>query len=82
MEIIRSSGKDWEIGAQFEGWRVGLLSYGERFSRLSMLEKHVQTDEVFILLKGDATLYVADKDINIAEYKMEKSQRANGTTSL
>lgn len=72
MKIIRSSGEEWEIGTQFEGWRVGLLSYGEKFSRFSMLEKHNQTDEVFILVKGEATLYVADKDIKVSEHKMEK----------
>lgn len=72
MQIVRSSGTPWEIGAQFESWRIGLLSYGEKFSRFFMLEKHNQTDEVFILVKGEATLYVADKDINVSEHKMEK----------
>ena len=72
MQIVHSSGTPWEIGAQFESWRVGLLSYGEKFSRFFMLERHNRTDEVFVLVKGEATLYIADKDINVSEYKMEK----------
>ena len=72
MQIIRSSGKGWEIGAQFESWHVGFLSYEEKCSRFSVLEKHNQTDEIFILVKGEAILRTADKDINITEYKMEK----------
>ncbi|MBQ1225507.1 MAG: cupin domain-containing protein [Clostridia bacterium] len=79
MEIVRSSGTPWEIGAQFEAWRVGLLSYGEKFSRFFMLERHNQTDEVFILVKGEATLYVADKDIKVTEHKMEKGVIYNVT---
>lgn len=72
MEIIKNENKAWEIGAQFEGWLVGLLSYGDKFSRFFMLERHNQTKEAFILVNGTATLYVADKDINVTEYEMEK----------
>ncbi len=77
MEIRRNDGKAWEIGTQFEGWLVGLLAYGEKFSRFFMLERHNQTDEAFILVKGDATLYIADKDINVTEYKMEQGALYN-----
>ncbi len=77
MEIKRNEGKQWEIGAQFEGWLVGLLAYGEKFSRFSMLERHNQTDEAFILVKGEATLYIADKEINVTEYKMERGALYN-----
>ena len=77
MEIKRSEGAAWEVGAQFEGWLVGLLSYGEKFSRLSMLERHNLTDEAFILVDGEATLYTADKDINVTEHFMEKGTLYN-----
>ncbi len=72
MEVKRGGYKQWEVGAQFEGWLVGLLSYGERFSKFSMLERHNKTEEAFILVKGEATLYIADKDIKVTEYKMEQ----------
>ncbi|MBE6607393.1 MAG: cupin domain-containing protein [Ruminococcaceae bacterium] len=77
MEIVRNEGEAWKVGAQFEGWLVGLLAYGEKFSRLSMLERHNQTEEAFVLVKGEATLYTADKDIKITEYKMEQGTLYN-----
>lgn len=72
MEITRGGNEAWTVGAQFESWLVGLLTYGEKFSKLSMLERHNLTDEAFLLVKGSATLYIADKDINISGYKMEQ----------
>lgn len=72
MEIKKSEGNGWEIGALSDGWLVGLLSYGEKFSRLSALERHNLTDEAFVLNCGEATLYTADKDLNITPHKMEK----------
>lgn len=42
-----------------------------------MLERHNQTDEAFILVKGEATLYIADKEINVTEYKMERGALYN-----
>lgn len=38
-------------------WKVGILRYNERFSRLGEMERHMLTDEVFILVSGSATLY-------------------------
>lgn len=38
-------------------WKIGLLRYNERFSRFAELERHMLTDEVFVLLSGVATLY-------------------------
>lgn len=77
MQMIRSEGESWKIGAKFEGWLVGLLSYGGDSARFSMLEKYNQTEKVFVLVKGEATLYTADKDIKITEYKMEQGTLYN-----
>ena len=38
-------------------WKVGMLHYNERFSRLGEMERHLLTDEVFVLVSGKATLY-------------------------
>ena len=39
-------------------WKIGLLRYSERFSRLSEMERHMLTDEVFVLLSGKASLVI------------------------
>ena len=48
-------------------WKVGMLRYNERFSRLGEMERHMLTDEVFVLLSGRATLYT-----DIEEKRMEE----------
>ncbi len=72
MNIVRAENKQWTVGESFEGWRIGLLRYGEKFSKFSMLERHNHTKEAFMLVDGEATLYTADKELKTAEYKMEK----------
>lgn len=71
MKITKSVKGPWEVGACYEGWLVGLLSYYDGFSSLSALERHNLTEEAFILVKGEATLYTADKDLNISDCIME-----------
>lgn len=72
MEIKKNTGKPWEICAQYGAWRVGMLAYGEKFSKFSMLERHNCTDEAFVLVKGEATLYVADEELSVSSHKMEQ----------
>ena len=40
----------------YDSWRVGLITPAERFEKITYLERHNQTDEIFILLKGKAVL--------------------------
>ena len=47
----------FKVMTQFGEWKVGMLRYNERFSRLREMERHMLTDEVFVLMSGKATLY-------------------------
>jgi mannose-6-phosphate isomerase-like protein (cupin superfamily) len=40
-----------------DGWRVGMLRHSVRFSAFTEMERHLTSDEAFILLAGTATLY-------------------------
>lgn len=51
------TGEDFKSVMTFGGWKIGLLRYSERFSKFGVLERHLLTDEAFILLSGAATLY-------------------------
>ena len=42
---------------KFNTWRIGFIKYAERFSMVEYLERHLETDEAFILLDGEATLH-------------------------
>ena len=51
--------------AEYGEWKVGLLRYSERFSRLGEMERHLLTDEVFILTSGKATLYTEKETVTM-----------------
>ena len=57
IEKYTFDGEDFLSVLQFEGWKIGLLRYSERFATFNRLERHNLTDEAFILLEGSATLY-------------------------
>ena len=63
VQISRFTGTDFQVMTQFEGWKIGLLRHSQRFSACRQMERHLETDEVFVLLEGSATLYVEDQKI-------------------
>ena len=48
-------------------WKVGMLHYSERFSRLGEMERHLLTDEVFVLVSGKATLYTESEAVEMEQ---------------
>lgn len=61
IDTFRYTGEGFLALKEFEGWKIGILRHSERFSRLSEMECHLETDEVFVLLEGTATLYTEDE---------------------
>jgi len=57
----------------FGTWRIAGLNHAERFSEAGRVKKsrHLTTDEAFILLEGEATLYVGE---DLTPVKMEKNK--------
>lgn len=62
VEILENTGTDYMPLVWFEGWRVAILNDAPKFRRETMpyLERHKETDEVFVLLDGACTLYIGD----------------------
>ncbi len=75
IEIYDYTDEDFRAVMQFEGWKIGLLRYSDRFSKCGVLERHLLTDEVFVLLSGSATLY--EKSDTIRSYPMETNKVYN-----
>ena len=65
--IEKASHRDpgFKIMAEFDGWKIGILRYNERFSRFGELERHLLTDEVFVLMSGKATLYTDHETVEM-----------------
>lgn len=73
LEIIDYTGKGYESSFFFEKWRIGILNYDDEYKKgnTPFLEKHNETDEVFILVEGEATMLLGD---NAEEIELEKNK--------
>ena len=58
IEILEHNGEGFSKIVCFGAWRVAFLRCEERLAHLKKLERHMETDEVFVLLEGKATLYI------------------------
>lgn len=64
-------------------WRVAILNYIEELEvdQIPYVEAHLETDEVFVLLEGDATLFFADVEngfiTGFSKIKLEKHKIYN-----
>lgn len=55
-EVFAHTGAGYEPTMHYGAWRVALLNYTDKFDHITYLERHMQTDEVFVLLAGKAKL--------------------------
>ena len=71
IEIFEYTGEGYNPTMNYGEWRVAIANFGEHFDeeRYNYLEAHKETDEVFVLLQGKATLVVGEEQ---EEHKMEK----------
>ena len=60
IEIIDYTDHSYMTAMSFGAWRVAYLNHGEIFKEenFERLERHLETDEVFMLLEGEATLII------------------------
>ena len=62
LEIFEYEGEDYDPTMSFDKWLVALANYSPRFDRnnFSKMERHLETDEVFVLLSGTASLVIGE----------------------
>ena len=58
LEIREYSGLGYHPLVDFDTWRVAILRWDETSlpEKIASMERHTQTDEVFVLLQGQATI--------------------------
>lgn len=73
IEIKDYTGEGYKPVHDFNGWRVAYLNCGEkcREGGVKYIERHNESDEVFVLLCGSATMLVGEKRerLEIEKYK-------------
>ena len=70
-EVFEYNGEGYNKTMNFEEWRVAFLNYAERFDVIDKLERHMLTDEVFILIEGKAVLFIGE-DLKTVELERGK----------
>ena len=60
LEIHQYDGSGYQPLITFQTWRVAVLKYCEELlpERITCMQRHDDTDEVFILLQGKCLLYI------------------------
>ena len=60
IEITEFNAGGYSPLISYNGWRVAIANFCERLreENISKLERHTKTDEIFILLQGEAVLHI------------------------
>ncbi len=76
IEILDYVDEGYHKTMNFESWRVAFLNYAPRFdeANFTRMERHLLTDEVFVLIRGEGTLIVGEHK---TVYKMETGKIYN-----
>jgi hypothetical protein len=67
LEVREHTGPGYQPLVDFSAWRVAILNFADelRAENLTRMQRHNETDEVFVLLKGRCILFVGEGDETI-----------------
>ena len=69
IDITTYTGDGYRPVVDYESWRVAVLNYCEELEvqNLKTMQKHEESDEVFVLLSGHCTLFTGGNSTTIQE---------------
>lgn len=73
VEVYDYKGEEYKIAMSYGKWRVAYLNHADTFveENFEKIERHNETDEVFVLLKGSAVLIIGE-ELNRIEMEPHK----------
>ncbi len=73
LEIREYQGEGYQPLIDFGAWRVAILRWepGSLAEEIECMERHTQTDEVFVLLEGWATLLIGGNQGKVDDIQAE-----------
>ncbi len=82
IDIIKIQQQGYTPLVAYEAWRVAVLRYclDVRVDQLVTMQRHLKTDEVFVLMEGNCVLFTGgdgERPEEIEWVKMEKNQLYN-----
>lgn len=74
LDVVSYNGEGYLPLIDFESWRVAELRYIDELEvdNLKDMQKHDETDEIFVLLEGDFTLFIGGQGDAIGEIEAVK----------
>ena len=62
LEVRSYEGAGYQALIDYDQWRVAILRYGDELmpERISTMQQHKETDEVFVLLEGRCILFLGE----------------------
>jgi ureidoglycolate hydrolase len=69
LEIREFTGIGYQPVIDFLAWRVAILNYIDEIhpEQIEAMERHNETDEVFVLIKGQGILFLGEGDERVAK---------------
>jgi len=76
IEITNFPVTDYEPLVDYDGWRVAVLAFCENTTlpKIKKMQKHNETDEVFVLVRGNCTLITGGNGEKPEEIKLHKME--------
>ena len=62
IEVREYNGPDYQPLIDYQNWRVAIINYTSDLmpDKINRMQKHTETDEVFVLMTGRCILFVGD----------------------
>lgn len=69
IEIRDHTGPDYKPLVDYQSWRVALMNYTDDLTpdKINRMQKHTETDEVFVLMSGRCILFIGEGDESVAK---------------
>jgi hypothetical protein len=69
IEIREHNGTDYKPLVDYQSWRVALINYTVDLlpEKINRMQKHTETDEVFVLMKGRCILFIGEGEEKVTK---------------
>jgi mannose-6-phosphate isomerase-like protein (cupin superfamily) len=69
IEIREHNEPDYKPLIDYQSWRVALINYTADLlpEKINNMQKHIETDEVFVLLSGRCILFIGEGDESVTK---------------
>jgi len=69
LDVITYTGEGYQTMMSFGSWKIAMVEppTHEIGQPITVMSRHLETDEVFVLLKGNCTIYTAGMEAELSE---------------